>query len=266
MSLPRMIGRLPLCPAKASLAASSLKLTVCAVGVGQLDAHHASCPGSARRAREIALMLRAMSSARPITRLALMPGRGLELVHRHHRAGAHRGDLALDVEVVEHVLEQARVALERELVELGAVRPAGLEQVEARQLVAVTQIETGLNRSRSWPLSDRGHLALGHGNDGRRTIVHFDRLALHGWLRRLRRPHRSRVVEIRLAAPEQPVALDLVELQADRPQDKAPDRGDADKRGCRPPMDRWVRNSAEPELKQLRTEKARRAAKPARQA
>ena len=41
--------------------------------------------------------------------------RRLELVERDDRAGAHVDDLALDAEIVEHALEQARVLFQRVL-------------------------------------------------------------------------------------------------------------------------------------------------------
>ena len=74
-------------------------------------------PGWSRRAPRSRDMLRAISSASWITRLALMPRRGLELVHRHDRAGPDLDDLALDVEIVEHAFEQPRIALQRGLVD-----------------------------------------------------------------------------------------------------------------------------------------------------
>ena len=69
-------------------------------------------PGMVATRADSADMLRAMSSASWITRLALMPARGLELVHRHHRAGADFDDVAADVEILEHAFEQAGVALQ----------------------------------------------------------------------------------------------------------------------------------------------------------
>ena len=75
MSLPRMIGSMPLWWAKASEATISLKLTICRSALGS-SMPITVRPGIEETRAEIALMLRAMSSARPITRLALMPGAG----------------------------------------------------------------------------------------------------------------------------------------------------------------------------------------------
>ena len=86
-------------------------------------------------------------------------GRRLELVERHHRARPHLHDLAFDAEIVEHGLEQARVLLERLLVDLGlGADPRGQRQdVERRQAVfAGHQVELAL-------AGLGGTLALGRG-------------------------------------------------------------------------------------------------------
>ena len=75
ISLPRMIGRLPLASAKAAQAASSLKLTICRSALGN-SIPITVLPGMGETRALIALILRAISSARPTTRLALMPGAG----------------------------------------------------------------------------------------------------------------------------------------------------------------------------------------------
>ena len=55
-------------------------------------------------------------------------GRRFEFVKRHDRAGTHVDDLALDAEIVEDALQQARVLLERVLRNLGADRFLRLRQ------------------------------------------------------------------------------------------------------------------------------------------
>ena len=110
------------------------------VGIGQLDAHHrlARNGGDARadRAHVAGDILR-----QPDHPAGLHPRRGLQLVHGDHRAGAYGGDLSLDVEIVEHVFQQAGIALQRQLVELGrgGRRRVG-QQVEAGQLIFVEQV------------------------------------------------------------------------------------------------------------------------------
>jgi hypothetical protein len=69
-----MMGNWPLLPTKVSLAIISLKLTIWRTALGSSMAITVR-PGMGETRAEIALMLRATSSARPITRLALMPGR-----------------------------------------------------------------------------------------------------------------------------------------------------------------------------------------------
>ena len=141
-----------------------------AVGIGQFDPDH----GLARNGRD------ARGDRGHIARdilgqtddaAGLDAGRGLKLVHGHHGAGAYGGDLALDVEIVEHVFEQARIAFERHLVELrrGAVGRV-VEQVVARQLVVGEHIallrlgRLGLRRSRRG-IGDLGRPArLAHGD------------------------------------------------------------------------------------------------------
>ena len=75
MSLPRIIGSAPFDPANCSQATSSLKLTIWRCWLGS-SIPITVRPGIEETRAEIALMLRAISSARPITRLALIPGAG----------------------------------------------------------------------------------------------------------------------------------------------------------------------------------------------
>ena len=75
MFLPRIIGRLPGASAKSAEEASSLKEIVWRSALGS-SMPITVLPGIGETRAEIALMLRAMSSARPTTRLALMPGAG----------------------------------------------------------------------------------------------------------------------------------------------------------------------------------------------
>ncbi len=80
--------------------------------IGQLDAdgvaprHHGDAAGDgAHRAGDV--VGEADDAA------GLDAGRGLQLVERDHRAGPHMDDLALDAEILQHTLEQARVLLQR---------------------------------------------------------------------------------------------------------------------------------------------------------
>ena len=82
-------------------------------------------PGMVATRADKADMLRAMSSASWMTRLALMPARRLELVHGDDRARADLDDLALHREIVEHAFEQPGIALERRLVERDDWRGGG---------------------------------------------------------------------------------------------------------------------------------------------
>ena len=60
----------------------------------------------------------------------------LQFVHGDHGSGAHRGDLTLHVEIVEHVFQQARIAFQRHLVELWrSIFGRIIEQIVARQFV-----------------------------------------------------------------------------------------------------------------------------------
>ena len=75
ISLPRIMGRLPLASAKSSDSASSLNATVWRSALGS-SIPITVLPGIGDTRALIADMLRAISSARPTTRLALMPGAG----------------------------------------------------------------------------------------------------------------------------------------------------------------------------------------------
>ena len=90
-------------------------------------------PGMVEQRQASADIERAMSSERPMTRRRLEAGGGLELVHGDDRAGADRDDLAAHAVVVEHVLEHARVLLERVVREVVADDGRGaLQQREGR--------------------------------------------------------------------------------------------------------------------------------------
>jgi hypothetical protein len=69
---------------------------------------------------EMADMLRAISSASWITRLALMPGAGSSSYMVTTGPGRTSVIIALHMEIVEHRLEQPRIAFQRGLVDLGA--------------------------------------------------------------------------------------------------------------------------------------------------
>ena len=75
MSFPRMMGRVPLLPWKLSEEISSDKDTISRLRLGS-SMPMTLRPGMTATRAETALIERAMSSARPITRLALMPGAG----------------------------------------------------------------------------------------------------------------------------------------------------------------------------------------------
>ena len=75
-------------------------------------------PGMVATRADSADMLRAMSSASWITRLALMPLAGSSSYIVTTGPGTNLDDVAADVEIVEHALEQARVALEPGAVDL----------------------------------------------------------------------------------------------------------------------------------------------------
>ena len=106
-------------------------------------------PGMVATRADSADMLRAMSSASAMTRLALMPLAGSSSYMVTTGPGPHLDDLAAHVEVLEHRFEQARVALQPGAVDLLArlLRAAG-EQVDGRQLVAVAEREAGLGARR----------------------------------------------------------------------------------------------------------------------
>jgi hypothetical protein len=92
-----------------------------ALGVGKLDADHAAAGDgrdAGRQRRHVAgdVVGELDDAAR------LDAARGLQLVHGDDRAGADLDDLALDRKVLEHRFEQARVALQRRLVERAVAR------------------------------------------------------------------------------------------------------------------------------------------------
>ena len=75
-------------------------------------------PGMVATRADSADMLRAMSSASWITRLALMPLAGSSSYMVTTGPGPDLDDVAADVEILEHGFEQARVALEPGAVDL----------------------------------------------------------------------------------------------------------------------------------------------------
>ncbi len=93
-------------------------------------------PGMLATRADSADMLRAMSSASATTRPALMPGAGSSSSARgHDRPGRTSRDLALDVEILEHRLQQAGIALQRGLVDRRPLRCRhGREQVQPASL------------------------------------------------------------------------------------------------------------------------------------
>ena len=128
-----------------------------AVGIGQFDTDHglARNRGYARADRgHVAgdIFGEAHHAA------GLDARRGFQLVHGHDRAGAHRHDLALDVEIVEHVFEQAGVPLQRHLVELRDLLFTRIgEEVEAGQIVFGKHVAlAGLGRRFRPPRRGRG--------------------------------------------------------------------------------------------------------------
>ncbi len=135
-----------------------------AVGIGQFDAdHRAARNGRNARADRAHVARDILGQADHAA--GLDARRRLELVHGHHRTGADRSDLALHVEVVEHVLKQPRIAFERHLVELGrGVVGRVVEQVLTRQLVIGEHVA----------LLRRGRLGLGGGG---RRVGDFGRAA-----------------------------------------------------------------------------------------
>ncbi len=99
-----------------------------AVGIGQFDAHH-GLARNGRDARADRAHIAGDIFGQADDAAGLDAGRRFQFVHGDDRAGANGGDLALHVEIVEHGFEQAGVALQRHLVELGrgvlrAARPA----------------------------------------------------------------------------------------------------------------------------------------------
>src|SRR4029079_18403066 len=93
----------------------------------------------------------------------LDPAGRFELVHGHDGPGTDLDNVAADVEVVENRLEQARITLEPGAVDLLA-RLLGRrgQELDRRQLVAVTECEAGLCAQRPPLLGSPG---------GRRALV-----------------------------------------------------------------------------------------------
>ncbi len=60
-----------------------------------------------------ALIERATSSDSEITRRGFDARRRLEFIQRHHRAGAHRADAALDAEIRQHRFQHAGIFFQR---------------------------------------------------------------------------------------------------------------------------------------------------------
>ena len=127
-----------------------------AFGIGQFDAHHRA-PRHRRHAGRDGGHVARDIVGQPDDPRGLDPRCGLELVHGHDRAGAHGGDLALHVEIVEHGFEQAGIAFERQLVEFldAAGRRIG-EQGDIGQAVAVEQVALGLGGRRLGALARGG--------------------------------------------------------------------------------------------------------------
>ena len=101
-----------------------------ATHVRQLDADDVAARHDAARTL-VALIEQAMSSASEMTRADLMPRAGSSSNSVTTGPG-DVADLALDAEVGEHVLEQAGVAAQRGLRELGPALPARAGQDERR--------------------------------------------------------------------------------------------------------------------------------------
>ena len=75
MSLPKIIGSPPLARSKAEESNSSRKNTVSRLAFGS-SMPITLCPGTTATRTEMADMDRAISSAKPTTRLVLVPGAG----------------------------------------------------------------------------------------------------------------------------------------------------------------------------------------------
>ena len=104
--------------------------------------------------------------------VGLDTGRGLQLVHGNDRAGTDFDDRTLDAEIVEDILQQARIALQRGLVDLpGGGGRRGGQQVEAGQLIGRVAVGRRLG------LGGRGgDLAVGDDGGGA-ILAHRHRLA-----------------------------------------------------------------------------------------
>ena len=111
-----------------------------AVDVRQFDTHH-----RAPRYRRDTRRYRAHIAGDIVGQAdhpARLDARGrLQLIHRDDGAGAHALNLALDVEIIEHRLQQPRIAFERQLVDLRRrIWRRISQQIERRQREAVEQI------------------------------------------------------------------------------------------------------------------------------
>ena len=104
--------------------------------IGQFDADHAA-PGDGgdprrkrrHRARDIV--------GKPDHPAGLEAGGGLELIHRHHRAGANAHDLALDAVIIKHAFKHARVFFQSLLGKLHARRGGGVGEKRQRGLFVI---------------------------------------------------------------------------------------------------------------------------------
>ena len=168
--LPRISGSAMFWSSNAWLPISSDRRHRLALGVGQLDPDHAAARDgrdARRQRRHVAgdVVGELDHAAR------LDPARRLQLVHRHHRAGADLDDVAADVEILEHGFEQPRVALEPGAVDLLAGRSpaARASRSSVGKCVTVAERQARLARAglRAWPRARRaaiGARRLGHGD------------------------------------------------------------------------------------------------------
>ena len=175
-----------------------------AIRIGQFDADH-RLARDRRHARADRRHVARDILGQPDHAAGLDARRGFELVHGDHRPRAHRSDLALDVEIVEHVFEQPRIAFERHLVELGRGMIGRIvEQVVARQLVIGEHVALlGLGR----PWLNRGRRRIGDFGCAARLVQwHRLRLVVLGRFGRalllLRRERQVELGQLRLAFHE----------------------------------------------------------------
>ena len=142
--LPRISGSDMFWSSNAWLPISSDRLTVSRFGLGS-SMPMTLRPGIVATRAESADMLRAMSSASAITRLALMPLAGSSSYMVTTGPGPDLDDIAAHVEILEHGLEQAGVALQSGAVDLlAAFLRRRRQQVDRRQLVTVAERQAGL--------------------------------------------------------------------------------------------------------------------------